>query len=315
MIKVTNLEKHYGPIAALRGISFEIEKGEIVGFLGPNGAGKTTTMKILTGFTAPSRGAVSIDGLNAFEAPVEVKRRIGYLPESTPLYPDMRVWEYLEWVAQMRGVPRSEWNERIPRVVTQCGMWSFLGQPIGTLSKGQRQRTGLAQALLHDPPFLILDEPTSGLDPNQIVEIRSLIRELGRNHTIILSTHNLPEVQQTCTRILIIHRGRIVADGTAEELEQRAASEQLIRYEVGTAAGQPVDATELTTAVRALPQVARATLRGTTSTSTRLEVVGKGQQDVRPALYELAVERGWKVYELHREALDLEGIFRRLTAD
>ena len=253
MITVQNLRKQYGEFEALKGISFDVPKGQIVGFLGPNGAGKSTTMKILTCFMSASEGSVTVDGLDAYSESTAVKAKIGYLPESTPLYSDMIAYEYLEYVAAMRGIAASEHEERIRNVAATCGLKTFIGQEIGTLSKGQRQRVGLAQALIHDPPILILDEPTSGLDPNQIVEIRSLIRSLGKDRTIILSTHNLPEVMETCDRLIVIHQGEIVADGTAQELEEREATNPQVFL---TIRGDSVDGDHLHNAIAQLDGVA-----------------------------------------------------------
>ena len=310
MIEVKNLQKSYGDLEALKGLSFEVPRGQIVGFLGPNGAGKSTTMKILTCYMPASAGSVSIDGHDAFEAPLEVKQRIGYLPESTPLYSDMTVYDYLAYVAAMRDIPAPDRDARVRKISATCGASAFLGQDIGTLSKGQRQRVGLAQALIHDPPILILDEPTIGLDPNQIREIRSLIKDLGRDRTIILSTHNLTEVMLTCDRLIIIHQGAIVADGTPEELEQREAQNPTIVLEV---AGKDVDADAALEAVNALESVTTATNRSNAHGRVTLAIEGRDGKDIRPELHALAVERTWSVFELRRDALDLEGIFRQLT--
>ncbi|MDP3976363.1 MAG: ATP-binding cassette domain-containing protein, partial [bacterium] len=218
MITVEKLRKSYGSFVAVDDISFEIKKGEIVGLLGPNGAGKTTTMRMLTCFFPASSGSITINGADAFEESLKVKQSIGYLPENAPLYGDMKVEEYLDYVADIRQIPSGRKKSRIHQVVEQVGLLPRLQQEIGHLSKGYRQRVGLAQAMLHDPEILILDEPTSGLDPNQIIEIRSLIKEIGKQKTIILSTHILSEAEATCDRVLIISNGKIVASGTAEEL-------------------------------------------------------------------------------------------------
>ncbi|MCC6783467.1 MAG: ATP-binding cassette domain-containing protein [Planctomycetes bacterium] len=218
MIEVENLTKNYGPARALRGISFHVARGEVVGFLGPNGAGKSTTMKILTGFLVPSSGTARIDGLDVVEDSLAVRRRIGYLPESTPLYGEMSVHEYLRFAAEIRGLRGKELPPALARVVELCGLERVWGKNILELSKGYRQRVGLAQAMVHQPDLLILDEPTSGLDPNQIVEVRSLIQRLGEEHTVILSTHYLQEVEAACTRVIVIDLGEIVADGTRDDL-------------------------------------------------------------------------------------------------
>jgi ABC-2 type transport system ATP-binding protein len=309
MIQVQNLTKTYGDLEALKGVSFEIQRGEIVGFLGPNGAGKSTTMKILTGFMPQTTGQVTVDGVDVNTDGLAVRRRIGYLPESTPLYPEMLVYDYLAYVATIRGIPRGEVHGRIGRAAGLCGIADRAGQAIGTLSKGLKQRVGLAQALIHEPDILILDEPTSGLDPNQIVEIRNLVRELGRERTIILSTHNLPEVMATCTRMIIVHQGRVVADGTPAELQAR--EEQRPRVRVVLRGAPDADARQ---ALAALPGVERVQDAMTAEQgATALELLASPGSDVRPSVYALAVERGWQLVELHREVLDLEGIFRKLT--
>ncbi len=218
MIEVENLQKDYGPARALQGISFQVRRGEVVGFLGPNGAGKSTTMRILTGYLLPTGGRASVLGMDVVNESLAVRQRIGYLPESTPLYTEMRVDEYLRFAAEIRGVPGRDVKRAVARVVDACGLERVVGKDIHELSKGYRQRVGLAQAMVHEPDLLILDEPTSGLDPNQIVEVRALIQRLGTEHTVLLSTHYLQEVEAACSRVLVIDRGRLVADGTRDEL-------------------------------------------------------------------------------------------------
>ena len=227
MIKVEGLVKRYGDFTAIEDISFEIEKGEIVGFLGPNGAGKTTTMRIITGFMPATDGRVTVSDFDIFDSPIEVKKRIGYLPEHPPVYTDMTVKGYLTYVAKIKGVARGERAEAIDRVLTRCGLKEVYGTIIGKLSKGYKQRVGLAQAMIHDPDVLILDEPTIGLDPKQIIEIRKLIKSLAGDHTIILSTHILPEVTMICERILILANGRIVADDNMENLTAQGTLESV----------------------------------------------------------------------------------------
>ena len=226
-IEVKNLTKFFGKTRVLDNLSFNIDKGEIIGFLGPNGAGKTTTMRILTGFLAPSSGDVRIGGLEVLEHTLSIRKKIGYLPENNPLYLDMKVFEYLEFIASTKNIPDSK--SEIRRVVRVCGLTDRMGQTIGELSKGYRQRVGLAQALLGDPEIIILDEPTSGLDPNQIMEIRNLIKKIGETKTIILSTHILSEIQATCNRAIIINKGKIVASGTTDELISQARGRTKIR--------------------------------------------------------------------------------------
>ena len=218
MIEVKNLSKNYGYVEAVKDVSFSVGKDQVLGFLGPNGAGKTTVMKILTGFHFPSEGIAMIDGIQVDENPVEIKKRIGYLPENVPLYGDLTVTEYLKFIAQSRLIPKDKRGDAIETSIEACGLAEYRNKKIDTLSKGYRQRTGLAQAILHDPPILILDEPTNGLDPNQIIEIRSLIKELGRRKTVILSTHILQEVEAICSRVMIINEGKIAAQGTPEEI-------------------------------------------------------------------------------------------------
>ncbi|MCW9065262.1 MAG: ATP-binding cassette domain-containing protein [Ignavibacteriaceae bacterium] len=231
-IVVNNLTKKFGSQRAVDNISFEVKTGEILGFLGPNGAGKTTTMKILTCYMAPSDGDAKINNLSVLESQDEIKKKIGYLPENNPLYFDMPVLDYLKFVADLQGVPKENIQNRIAEMVYVCGLNVEKHKKIGELSKGFRQRVGLAQAMIHDPEILILDEPTTGLDPNQIVEIRKLIKELGKQKTVILSTHILPEVEATCDRILIINNGKIVADGTSDMLRKRASGEEMVRVQI-----------------------------------------------------------------------------------
>ena len=223
MIEVINLTKRYGPTVAVDNVSFDAKAGEVLGFLGPNGAGKTTTMRILTGYLSADEGTAKVAGYDVFEESIEVRKRIGYLPESAPLYTDMGVIDYLKFIAQIRDIPKSQRSQRIKDVVDTCGLEKMIQKDVGELSKGYRQRLGLAQSLIHDPPILVLDEPTSGLDPSQIIEIRNLIREIGKEKMIIFSTHILPEASATCSRILIINDGQIVANGTPDELAGRGA--------------------------------------------------------------------------------------------
>ncbi len=311
MIEVRDLTKHYDTVRALKGISFQVDKGEIVGFLGPNGAGKSTAMKILTCYMPQTGGTVHVDGHDINEDSLAVRKRIGYLPESNPLYVDMMVYDYLRYVASVRGVEPKRVDERVAAVAKMCGIADRLAQTIGTLSKGYKQRVGLAQALIHDPDILILDEPTSGLDPNQIVEIRNLIRDLGREHTIILSTHNLPEVMATCSRMIIIHDGKLVADGTPAELEAR--EDEHLRLVVTLRGADEATAKE---ALGAVDGVDVVTVRPTTTPdAVSFELEGPRDSQAQEAIFRLAVDRGWVILELHRQVLDLEGIFRKLTQE
>src|ERR1700704_2202759 len=236
VIRVENLSKSFGPKRAVDGVSFEVGKGEVLGFLGPNGAGKSTTMRMITGFIPPTAGAVSVCGLDVQENPIEVKRRIGYLPEAAPSYTEMSVLSFLRFAAEMRGLRGEGRRSAIRRVVELCHLENVLGQPIDTLSKGFSHRTCLAQALIHDPEVLILDEPTDGLDPNQKHEVRTLIRKMGENKAIVFSTHILEEVEAACTRVIIIDRGRIVASGTPQELKARSDFAGVVRLSTRSAA-------------------------------------------------------------------------------
>jgi len=311
MIEVSGLTKSYEDFQALKGISFKVARGEIVGFLGPNGAGKTTTMKILTCYMPQTAGTVTIDGKDINTDGLAVRERMGYLPESTPLYTDMIVYDYLQHVATVRGVPKGRIRERIKAACEMCGIVDRIGQVIGTLSKGYKQRVGLAQALIHDPDILILDEPTSGLDPNQIVEIRNLIKQLGQDRTIILSTHNLPEVMATCSRILIVHKGRLVADGTAAQLEEREAENERVEVLV-----HGVDPQLVRAELGALPNVRRAELTVSSEPNVAaLELEAPRGGDLRSQVFKRVVEKHWELLGLTRLELDLEGLFRKLTRE
>lgn len=308
MIEVSNLTKDYGPIRALGGVSFSVPRGEVVGFLGPNGAGKTTCMKIITGFVAASSGEVAIEGKDVVEHGVEVRSRIGYLPENAPVYTDMTVGEYLAFIATIREVPGDQTATRIEQVARSTGVNDRLDQEIGTLSKGFRQRVGLAQAMIHDPEILVLDEPTSGLDPNQIVEIREVIKELGKDRTVILSTHNLPEVTATCNRIIIIHRGLIAADGTPAEIQGRHGGGNSFYLEVeGGADGIQTVLADLSGARQSSP----VEIADPAHAAFRVEA--EEGLDLRPDLFRRCVEAGLTLVELRQERLDLESIFQRIT--
>ena len=302
MIEVDRLTKRYGAFTAVDDISFQVGKGEIVGFLGPNGAGKTTTMRVLTCFLPATEGTARIAGYDIFDNPLEVKKRIGYLPELPPLYRDMRVRTYLEFIAKIKGVVPKESRRRIDEVVVQCGLVDRTEQLIGHLSKGYRQRVGLAQAILHDPEVIIMDEPTSGLDPNQIIEVRQLIRELAQERTVILSTHILPEVEMTCNRVVIIHEGRIVAVDTTENLT--ANMRDTTRFFVRISG-------DLDVAAKAI-----ATIEGVsdvTRTNNGLHVHWSSEADLRAAVSARVVELGMGLVEMKREAMSLEEIFQALT--
>lgn len=307
MIEVQGLTKRYGSERAVDAISFEVKSGEVLGFLGPNGAGKTTTMKVITCYLPPSEGTVRVNGVDVREDPLAVRKQIGYLPEHTPLYLDMRVYDYLSFVAAMRGIPSDRRAGRIADMADVCGLGEVLQKPIEALSKGYRQRVGLAQAMIHDPEILILDEPTTGLDPNQIVEIRELIKAVGREKTVILSTHILPEVQASCDRVLIIHRGRLVADGTPQDLKDSFSGGQRVQF--GIMAGSGVSDT-----LNARSDFQVLDHRTEPSGETLYTVSSDRTDDIRPDLFKLAVEQGWTLTELHRDQANLEDVFRQLTA-
>ncbi|MCC6420176.1 MAG: ATP-binding cassette domain-containing protein [Gemmataceae bacterium] len=306
MIHVSDLTKFYGDYAAIDGVSFDVPAGEIVGFLGPNGAGKSTTMRILAGYLTATSGRAEIDSLDVFWRPVEVRRRIGYMPENCPLYPEMRVVEYLHFRAGIKGLHGRERRTRLDYVLGRCWLGGVRRQLIGTLSKGFRQRVGLADALLAQPPVLILDEPTAGLDPVQIRETRSLIRELGHDHTVLLSTHILTEVEMTCDSAIIIHRGRVAASGTLAALGRRAGEEVYLVARLGGA----VDAEAVSTLPGATDVSASAD-----GETTRLRVRTDDADALAPRLCALAGERGWPVHELRPERRTLEDLFVQITSD
>jgi ABC-2 type transport system ATP-binding protein len=307
MIEVTGLKKRFGPTVAVDDISFSVMKGEVLGFLGPNGAGKTTTMRILTCFLPCDEGTATVAGYDTATDSMEVRRRIGYLPENNPLYLEMEVTEYLRFIAGVRGIPREQVSGRLRRMIDDCGLGPVIGRPIGALSKGFRQRVGLAQTLIHDPEVLILDEPTTGLDPNQIMEIRDLIRQVGREKTIILSSHILPEVQATCERILIISEGRIVGSGTPEELARQARGGDTLHLVIKGPDGS------LREPLAAVDGVISVEEGGAEDGGFRLEAVINPESDPRADIFGLAVSRGWVILEMRREAASLEAVFHRLT--
>ncbi len=310
MIEARGLTKHYGPVTALKNATFEVNRGEVVGFLGPNGAGKTTTMKILTCFIAPSDGTARIGGADIFDDPIAVRKAIGYLPESTPLYTEMLVMEYLEFAGKMRGLRGSELDAGIRKVVEETSLGDVVGKAIGELSKGFRQRVGLAQALIHEPPVLILDEPMSGLDPNQASEIRELIREIGRERTIILSTHNLAEVQVTCGRVLIISQGQLVADDTPEELAARAGKPRF----VATLRRNGHSAQDIRGAFAGIEDALSVTERaGSGPNELTIEVIPKGSEDLRADIFQAAVSANLVLVGLEQQGENLEDVFRQLT--
>ena len=309
MIEVEGLTKDYGATRAVDQVTFNVRKGEVLGFLGPNGAGKSTTMKMLTCYLAPTAGRARVAGHDVFDESLEVRKRIGYLPEDTPIYRDMTVLEYLQFAGDLRQMDPARIASRIHEIGARCGLSEVAGKLVGELSTGFRQRLGLAQAMLHDPDILILDEPTSGLDPNQIVEIRSLIKEIGQEKTVILSTHILPEVQATCSRIVIISGGKLVADGTPNDLRQR---ERGTRYRVSVEKnGAAPEAVR--DRLASLAGVARCeTVAGETGTIS-FAIDGKDAADLRKTIFRAAVDNQWTLLELARESASLEDVFRHLT--
>ena len=309
MIEVQHLTKHYGPVTAVHDVSFKAERGEILGFLGPNGAGKTTTMRILTGYMPPTDGKAIVAGYDVLDKPIEAKRRTGYLPETPPLYPDMTVADYLMFCAKIKGVPRAERATRVKATMERTRVADMATRHCVKLSKGYRQRVGLAQALLHNPDVLILDEPTAGLDPKQIIETRRLIKELGGEHTVILSTHILPEVSQTCHRVVIINRGRVVAVDTPDNLMSRLQGAGTLYIEVDSLGA---DARE---ALSAVPGVTGVTVSDTRSAATGFEVATAADRDVRRELASTVVGRGWGLLELRPMRMSLEEIFLSLTTE
>ncbi len=307
MIEVRELTKSYGPTVAVNKVSFDAHAGEVLGFLGPNGAGKTTTMRILTCYLSADAGNATVAGYNIFEESIEVRKRIGYLPESAPLYTDMGVIEYLNFMTQVRHLPRSERKERIRAVIDICGLEDVIQKDIGELSKGYRQRLGLAQSLIHDPPILILDEPTSGLDPSQIIEIRNLIRDIGQEKLVLFSTHILPEVSATCSRILIINNGEIVANGSPEELASQAKGEDIVH--IAIRGSQEAIEAEL----NALEFVSQWTHVETTDDIVAYQINAAQDSDAAEALFHVVVKNGWSLTELRQESVDLEDVFLNLT--
>jgi ABC-2 type transport system ATP-binding protein len=312
-ILVKNLSRFYGDARAVDDISFEVHSGEILGFLGPNGAGKTTTMRVITCYLAPSKGSVTVEGRDVHEESLEVRKLVGYLPEQNPLYLDMNVLEYLQYTAQLQGVVATQLPRRMKEMVEVCGLGDMKHKDIGQLSKGYRQRVGLAAAMIHDPRVLILDEPTSGLDPNQIVEIRSLIQDLGKQKTVILSTHILPEVQATCNRVIIINRGKIVADGPIQDLQRNLYGGVKVLLEVEAQPGVPPEL--IMVAVRSIPSVEAVSCIDEHDGVMKFMVEANAATDVRKDLFQLCMQRGWSLVDLHREQTSLEDIFRQLTTD
>lgn len=305
-IVVEGLTKKYGIQKAVDDISFKINTGEVVGFLGPNGAGKSTTMKMITCYMAPTSGRIILDDLDASSQADEIKKRIGYLPETNPLYTEMGIIDYLKFCGEIQGISKTDISSRIHAMIEKCGLESEKHKKIGELSKGYRQRVGLAQAMIHDPDILILDEPTTGLDPNQIIEIRKLIKELGREKTVILSSHILSEVEATCDRILIINKGRIVADGTSDTLRQQSQGQELINVKIETGNGSDVNK-----ALTALATVEKATPLDNKEGFFRVQ--SKPDSSSRKEVFDLCVKNKWYLLEMTGIETKLEDVFRELT--
>ena len=309
MIEVQHLTKQYGPFTAVDNISFTVQRGEILGFLGPNGAGKTTTMRVLTGYMPPTDGKAVVAGYDVLEQPLEAKRRTGYLPETPPLYPDMTVREYLTFCARIKGVAAAGRTSRINTVMERTRIADMAKRHCGKLSTGYRQRVGLAQALLHNPDVLILDEPTAGLDPKQIIETRKLIRELAGDHTIVLSTHILPEVSQTCQRVVIINKGRVVAVDSVENLTARAGTSTSVYVQIDAAGADPLPV------LQSITGVTKVDASDTADRAGGFDVQSEQGRDVRRDLASAIVTRGWGLLELRTVRRSLEDVFLHLTTE
>jgi ABC-2 type transport system ATP-binding protein len=308
MITANHLSKNFGTTVALKDISFEVKQGEVLGFLGPNGAGKSTTMRILACYHPADSGTATIAGFDVFENPLEVRKLIGYLPENNPLYMDMGVIEYLEFIAKIRNIHSSKTKEKVKQVIELCGLQREMGKDIGELSKGFRQRVGLAQALIHDPGILILDEPTIGLDPTQIIEIRELIKNIGKEKTIILSSHILPEVSATCDRIIIIHQGDIVGSGTPEEMASKSKGGEIIHLTIRG----PLQ--EVQAKLGTMGKIKECTkIDEKEEGLNRFEIKSDIGVDLSEELFFLVSQNGWSLTELHKETANLENIFLELT--
>ena len=316
MIEVKNLSKMYGGFRALDRVSFQVRRGEVVGFLGPNGAGKSTTMRILTCFLSASDGVARVHGIDVFDNPLEVRRKLGYLPQRAPLYGEMRVWDYLRFCADMRGLSESTFKSRMKRVVEVCGLAKVLGKDIRTLSHGYRQRVGLGQALVHEPPILILDEPTSDLDPNEKAEVIRYIQEIGKNHTVLLSTHNLNEVEAACARAIIVSKGRVVADGPLDEIRAKSG---VGRYVITVEEKRARDgfkapsAQEAHDALRAIKGVTSVQELPTDDRAHTFQLNAPHGVDLRADLFQLILQKGWMLLEMRRESQTLEDVFKALT--
>ena len=310
MIHVENLTKYYTHLCAVDQINFDIQKGEILGLLGPNGAGKTTTLRMLTGYLQPSSGSINIKGLSIDKHVLKIKKLLGYLPESAPLYHDMLVFDYLKYVAAIREIDSDQKLPRIRQLADLCGINEVMSKPIGELSKGYKQRVGLAHAMMNDPEVLVLDEPTSGLDPNQIVEIRRIIKEIGKEKTIIISTHILSEAEATCDRIVIINQGKIVADGSTENLKQSASGKNIMHLCLQNADFKTVGAN-----LSKLDGVESVTRITETDSELDVRLTCQSAGDLRPDVYRIIKDTDWILLDFHQETQTLENIFRKLTKE
>jgi ABC-2 type transport system ATP-binding protein len=308
MIEIKNLTKKFGSIIVLDGISFSVNKGEVLGFLGPNGAGKSTTMKIITSFWSPNGGSVEVDGIDVAKDSIAARRKIGYLPETVPLYDDMRVFEYLKFVAEIRGIEKDQVQSRVKEVLKKCGLEKVFRKPIEELSKGYRQRVGLAQAIIHNPEILILDEPTTGLDPNQIIEIRELIKSIGKEKTVIFSTHILGEVSATCDRVIIINNGKIAGEGSPSELAAKAGSRELIYVKIKGPKEEILNKTKQMEGVKSVEykDMENDNIFG-------FEIEPESGVDLREKLAMTVMSSGWGILEFNKKTANLEDVFRELT--
>jgi ABC-2 type transport system ATP-binding protein len=310
MIQVKNLTKYYGDLCAVDQISLDIQQGKILGLLGPNGAGKTTTLRMLTGFLQPTAGSIHVKDYSIDEQPLEIKKILGYLPESAPLYHDMLVYDYLNYVADIRGVDKDRKTKRIRKLADLCGINEVMHQPIDVLSKGYKQRVGLAHAMMNDPEILVLDEPTSGLDPNQIVEIRQIIKQIGKEKTIILSTHILSEAEATCDRVVIINRGKIVADGSTESLKESAVDKKNIHISLQNANFKSVE-----TVLSAIDGITGVNRVEETDNQLDVRLGCRSSIDPRAAIYKNIRQTDWILLDFHQKTQTLETIFRELTRE
>lgn len=308
MIEIKNLVKKFGSNKVLDNLTFSVKKGEVLGFLGPNGAGKTTTMKIITSFWRPSAGKVEVAGFDVVKNSLETRARIGYLPENVPLYDDMLVYEYLRFIAKIRGLDKDETKKRIREVAKICGLKGIMRRPVDELSKGYRQRLGLAQAIMHNPDVLILDEPTTGLDPNQIIEIRNLIKKIGKEKTVIFSTHILSEVSVTCDRVIIINKGRIVGEGSPDELVKKTKVKEIIYVKIKGPKNEVLEKLE------DMENVSKVKIKDKESDEVYgYEIEPKEGVDLREYLSMTVMSAGWSILEFSKKSVSLEDVFRELT--